>query len=365
MRTLVTFLFCFWAVTLLGQTDSAITSLRSFSIQPHFGFIIPHRSEMAHLIVGHSRGVNLQWMRRGTGIKTWHHSFNFPEHGLDLYWNYTGNARQLGHQIGLSYLLRLPLGRNAKIQSRQHLGLGIGVGYNTKKWDLNENTQAQVIGSHLNACISLEYFTRLFTTSAFNMSLGFRLTHFSNGAFKLPNLGTNNISIATIIRRNGNKKISIQRKEISDFSKKNNLSLVLGGGLKEITQPLSRKYSSYTLSALYERRFSVKSRFGVGTDLLWSNGVRALRERNLGEEVTWSQNIQLGLTMSYGLCFDNTVLYIQQGFYLWNIWQADGLFYQRVMLRHYLPKNWILQAGLKTHFAKADHFEIGIGRVLR
>jgi hypothetical protein len=348
--------------------DSLPTSSLNWNIQPQFGFIIPHRSEMLHLIQGHSRGINLQLLRETTGKKAWERNFQCPEVGLDVYFNYTGNADQLGNQFALSYLARLPLRKNSVVSGKekyfQHtLGLGIGMGYNTKTWDLETNTQAQVIGSHLNAALTIEYLAQIFSLKKIALKGGLRLTHFSNGAFTLPNLGTNNISLVLTLSQKSQtpiKKIFLRDK----IEKSNSFMIALTGGLKEIPPPYGKKYGSITMSAVGQRRLSYKSSLFLGSEVMFNSAVKTLRNRVSETPSGWEKNAQLSLVIGYGLNFDRLQLRILQGFYIVNSWQADGLYYQRVSLCYKITDHLQALIGLKTHFAKADHSEIGIGYII-
>ncbi len=346
------------------QDSSATTSLH-WTIQPQFGFIIPHRSEMLHLIQGHSRGINLQLLRQTSGKKAWERNYQCPEVGADLYYNFTGNAEQLGHQLALSYFVRLPI-RRLKIATTRTkffnhtLGLGIGMGYNTKTWDLETNTQAQVIGSHINAALSIEYLAHFFSSKKIALSGGMRLTHFSNGAFSLPNLGTNNIAL--VLNLTQKSKQPLQKENSRDkVNRKNSLMVSLTGGLKEIPPPYGKKYGSVTFNAIGQRRFTYKSSLAVGSEVMFNSAVKTLRNRNSETTTGWEKNAQLSMVIGYGLNFDRLQLRILQGFYVLNPWQADGLFYQRVTLCYHITDRLQALIGLKTHFAKADHSEIGIG----
>jgi hypothetical protein len=349
----------------LAIGDSLVSAPIHWNIQPQFGFIIPHRSEMLHLIQGHSGGLNIQVMKESVGRKQWERNFQCPEYGIDLYYNHTGNAEQLGHQFALSYLVRLPLRRFEVIREKKQyfnhsLGLGIGLGYNTKTWDLETNTQSQVIGSHLNAALTIEYLTQIFSLKKIRVRGGLRLTHYSNGAFTLPNLGTNNIALALTISQKSTEEL---KKKIGRdiIEKHQRLLLSIAGGLKEIPPPYGKKYGSLTFSAIGERRISYKSSFAIGTEVMFNSAVKTLRNRMEEAQTGWEKNAQLSLVLGYGLNFDKLQLRILQGFYVVNPWQADGTFYQRVTLCYQLTNRIQALLGLKTHFAKADHSEIGIG----
>jgi len=116
---------------------------KTITVAPHFGFVMPHNPQMKHLIKGHSFGVHTTYLVQMMGDKPWHQHYNYPEMGYDLFFSNTGNLPQLGYQVGASYLMNLSLLRLKKhVNSfdgfNNWLGLGIGLGYSTKTWDLEE-----------------------------------------------------------------------------------------------------------------------------------------------------------------------------------------------------------------------------------
>jgi hypothetical protein len=337
---------------------------RTVTVAPHFGFVIPHNPQMKHLIKGHSFGAQATWMVQMMGDKPWHQRYNYPEMGYDVFFSNTGNLPQLGYQFGASYLMNLSLLRLKKhVNSfdgfNNWIGLGIGFGYSTKTWDLEENHQADVIGSHFNACLTLQYSARFLTIGKYDLRTGIRITHFSNGAFQLPNQGTNNLGcfIALSHRQFHNTPL---KGNIEEFSKTWNTSNSLVIGFKEISPPMGKKYPSVTFQTLQERHFTYKSSLGVGLDLMYNSSLKSLLERYSEESISSKDVFQIGGVLSYAMHFDRFKLIMQQGFYLKSKWKSDGSLYHRVGLRYAVNENLGIQLALKTHFAKADHGEIGL-----
>jgi hypothetical protein len=348
----------------------ALTAL----IGAHYGFIIPHNPQMTHLIRGHSRGIHFQFLWPTVGDKNWEMRYGKPEQGFDFFFNHTGNFKQLGYQFASSYLVNLPLLRQSKHQDRSYaefshwLGLGIGLGYNTKTWDLENNHQADVIGSHINVALTMQYSAKLLTLKASELRAGLRLTHFSNGAFQLPNQGTNNIGAFVMWGwRRQDVHDPNYKKEVDPFSRHWKTSVSLVHGWKEISPPNGKKYPSFTISCLEEYRATYKSSFGVGLDAMYNSSLKKLMQRYDTDQsgVSNGDVFQLGAVLSYGLHFDRMVLRFQQGFYLKSKWTSDGSFYHRVFLRYAVNDHWQLHLGLKTHFAKADHGELGLVYTLK
>lgn len=371
-------IFCFIIPLLLSiglkpyaQSDTLLRWSMAFS--PHGGFVLAHHKSMQHLIQGHSAGVHLYIKRDVDGTKYWHQAYNIPEHGIDFTFIATGNTAQLGQQYSSSYMLNLPLLRKRVADNQivlKHrgfahwLGLGLGMGYATKRWDLETNHQAAVLGSKVNVAISLQYSARLVSFGHSELRAGMRISHFSNGAFQLPNLGTNNagafLSYTTVGRRQ-----AVVRAMPNPGHERYIMSAALVGGMKEIPPPTGRKYVAIVLSALAERRVSYKSALGLGVDGFYDSsiGPQLLQRENRNPEP--AQTMQLGLVCSYSLFFDQFALKIQQGYYLIDAWRLSGDLYHRVGLRYHFARNLFAQLTLKTHFAKADYGEFGIGYAIR
>lgn len=354
-----------------AQLDSA--ARWCLAVSPHGGFVVPHHKSISHLIQGHSTGVHLYAKRLVDGTKYWHEAYNAPEHGVDVSFTNTGNPAQLGQQYSTSYMLNLPLNGKRYVDDwlrifnrgyRHWLGLGLGMGYSTKHWDLETNHQAAVLGSQFNVAISLQYSARLVSFEHAELRAGIRMSHLSNGAFQLPNLGTNNAGVFVSYVM-GSNRASYMKVIAEPKWEKYIFSCGVVSGLKEIPPPTGRKYAAVVLSVLAEKRISYKSAFGLGCDGFYDSSLRPLVKQREGEQVTPAQVMQLGAVFSYSLFFDRFSLKIQQGYYLADAWRLNGSLYHRVGLRYAFGKHLYAQLTLKTHFAKADYGEIGFGYVIR
>lgn len=334
------------------------------------GFIMPHHEEMKHLIQGHSVSGSLSILKKSTGKKYWQHVYNFPEQGVDFWYNYTGNPRQLGNQFDTKFLVNLPLNHKSELKSdiiasdknkfKHYLGLGIGAGYGSKIWDLRENHQAAVLGSHFNASLTIQYSASIFRTEKFDLRSGLRITHFSNGAGQIPNLGINNFGAFVGFYFNKNALQPPIDYELKPEIEKWRTTLSFTAGVKEIQPPMSKKYPTFSMTLLRERRFTYKSSVGAGLDLFYNTSLIKLmeRENNISKN---TEAVQAGLLLSYSMHFDRFELKMQNGFYIHSNWKNDGPVYHRFGLRYRCTKNLFTQFTLKTHFAKADFMELGLG----
>ena len=84
-------------------------------------------------------------------------------------------------------------------------------------------------------------------------------------------------------------------------------------------------------------------------------------EQRTNEVIRARQAIQVGALFSYSMFFDRFALKMQQGYYVVDAQRLNGSLYHRIGLRYALARNFYTQLTLKTHFAKADYGELGIG----
>jgi hypothetical protein len=322
---------------------------------------------MKYLQQGHSFGINLTLGRPVSGTSYWHYAYNSPEQGFDFSFINTGNMRQLGLQFTGSYFLNLPLRRKTltegslkRIRFQHWLGLGIGMGYATRSWDLETNHQAAVLGSAGNIALTLQYSARLKQFENGELRGGVRISHLSNGAFQLPNLGTNNAAIFLAFRNGQSKKQTITAPATAE-TEKWRFTWSVCAGLKEIPPPTEKKHPVFTTGILLEKRFTYKSSIGAGVDLLNNTSLQELMLQRGDAIMAASSSIQLGAVISYTLHFNDFELKMQQGFYLADRWKTDGVLYHRFGLRYRVSPRVFAQLTLKTHYAKADYGEFGLG----
>jgi len=337
-----------------------------FSPGINVGSIVPHRSSMQNVIKGHSAGCALQMLHRPPH-RFWRMDHRQPIDGWDLYFSTTGNPKQLGYQIGLAYIIYrriLP-----KYLKNWWWGNGLGIGYSTKIWDLKENHQAPIISTHFNAEMILHLQYELYHLRKFNVLTGLRVTHLSNGAYQLPNLGTNNIQLTLSLQ----PRMSLPQGNynyidiLPAYQSSQILSWIGSAGAKETFQPLGKKYGVWNSQLTYAKRINERHRWVAGIDYLYQPALEKLWWEYKGIKASNLQCMQWGVNIGYQTVFGKTWFTIHQGYYLYSPWKDNGKLYHRLSIRRnlnrheYGMKHAFVYAALFTHFAKADHAEIGIG----
>jgi hypothetical protein len=74
-----------------------------------------------------------------------------------------------------------------------------------------------------------------------------------------------------------------------------------------------------------------------------------------------AENIQLGLKIGWTYNIGNLSLPLEMGYYLKSMYTSDGPVYHRIGMRYYFKNNIFASLTLKSHWARADFFEYGLG----
>lgn len=204
-----------------------------------------------------------------------------------------------------------------------------------------------------------------------DLGAGVSFIHYSNGAWKVPNLGYNipfaHISIGRRLRKLSAENETDTKKYEPDYLhwKKWIWQSVLKLGIKEILPAEGPKYGVFCFSFMGVRRHSPMSSFLFSSETYYNQAYKTAVERYYVIKLNTLEAVRTGLAAGYGLNIGRLMLHLQMGYYLYSAYRDfDGSFFHRLGARYVFDNGLILQAGLKTHFAKADNFELGFGYTL-
>lgn len=349
--------------TLHAQTDLAFSY--QVDVQTHYGFILAHRQNIDHVIKGHTPGIELSFTKRTNGAKAWHAPFRFPSVGATYMFLDLGNPDELGYAHAALAFIRLPLATGTR--SRVEVKLATGPGFITKRWDRLENHNNILIGSNLNLAVQfqLAYQLRLTQRLAARSSLG--LTHFSNGASELPNLGINVISASSGLaysfgRMRTNLKVDTSR---VSYTYGTGILTTVGGFYKEAVDEGGERFAagSWVVDAYTD--ISPKSRLSIGVSSMYNGALEKTYRIDEGIETdSFTDWLQFGIHAGYHLKFTRWELFLQNGFYVYSQRYPSGRIFTRIGGRYLVTNQWFVTASLKSHLLKADYFEFGFGRYL-
>src|SRR5690554_3496667 len=323
----------------------------------HGGFLFAHHQDMRHLATNHFNAWELNYQRKFSGDKDWHHDYRLPS------WGITALAMPVINQpIGAAFALfpyyYLPLTNGGRLNL--NLKIGAGFGYLTESFNRIENHKNIAISTKSNIALQLGLDLRVQLFPRIEWNNGIFITHFSNGAVRMPNLGLNFLTVSSgITYRFG--PVEEQRYERKYFVRNPTISwsLFAGAGLKQSRVLQGNISPAFTLQIFGEKRLSRKFSLGAGAEFNYNS---ALPLAYQAKELVADNAAELrgGLLIGSVFHFNDMEIIAQMGGYVLDPGLIDGRFFNRFGLRHKVSNRLKVNLTLRTHYAKADHFELGL-----
>ena len=327
------------------------------------GNIALHNNDILHLITGHPEGFIFSWNKKTFGNQAWEQRFNYPDYGISFIYQDLKNER-LGNNFGLYAHYNFYF-----FKRNMMLRIGQGLGYTTNPYNKIENPKNVAFGSHFlsSTYLMLNYKKeRIF--NRFGIQAGLSLIHYSNANVKAPNASVNTIALNVGLTYNLEGENSEYINDLSDdeFAETIKYNLAFRTGINESDVVGSGQFPFYILSAYVDKRLSHTSAVQFGTDVFFSNFLKELiyyqsvsfPEENVSGDEDYKR---VGLFVGHELFINKMSLETQLGYYVYYPFDFEGRTYIRIGLKRYFGKKFFGAMTLKSHGAKAEAVELGIG----
>ncbi|HEX5003472.1 MAG TPA: acyloxyacyl hydrolase [Bacteroidia bacterium] len=361
-------LFCLCIIQLSGFSPLSAQepALHKFAVSAgfHHGFIIPHRTSVEALLQKHINGFEADLIYKTNGTKEWQRAYLLPETGISIaVWD-LGNKDQLGKAVSFIPYIDFALTKGKSVSF--DLRFGWGISFIEKKFDIEDNHKNLAIGTHFNYSIMIHPHVKWELNDRLALSTGFGLTHFSNGALTMPNLGLNLVTATgALTYAFGSKQQINSTTDSASYHKSPYWNFYAAFGIKEIYPVGGSHYLAYTLYADRSYRISRKSSFGFGTDLFFDKSDLVKIEEQTHEPASSPEAVKIGLHGTYELNISKLSFTFNMGGYLYAKVTTAGSIYHRIGTRYQISDKLFACLNLKTHFGKADYVEWGIGYTIR
>ncbi len=329
------------------------------------GNIALHNNDILHLINGHPEGFILSWNKKTYGFKNWEQRYNYPDYGVSFAYqnlknDVLGNATSIYAHYNFYFLKRNLMFR-----------IGQGLGYTNNPYNKENNFRNIAYGSHLmsSTFLMLNY-KKERIIDKFGLQAGFSLLHYSNANFKAPNSSTNSITFNLGIIYNLDEEEQEYKNTLDGndrkFTEPVKYNIAFRAGINESDVVDSGQFPFYILSAYADKRINRKSAFQFGTDVFFSNFLKELiYYRSVSfpeEEVSGSEDYKrVGVFVGHELFIHKTSFITQLGYYVYYPYDFEGRTYFRIGLKRYFNDKFFGALTLKSHGAKAEAVEFGIG----
>lgn len=349
------------------EAEPYVPSAYYLGVRTGYGFLWAHRPTMSHLVNKHIPAVEISIWKTTNQNKCWHRPYKDPQSGATVTIIPMGDSR-LGTGIGLYPYLMFPLRSEAK-KLNLNIQLGWGIGWITNKFDPIENHKNNAIGSNLNTIILIRATTKYECSDKLKFEAGVGLTHFSNGAMTLPNLGLNIPMIEAglhyriaMVKEVCNAQVMerMMRTDSLVDDRHWHFTALLAFGQNDIGSPGGNRFGAANIQTSLMKNTARKHRFGGGIDFMYSQGARHILVYN-DNPTSVLGAVQVGAKFSYELVVGRFYLPFEFGVYAYSKYKDTGPVYNRFAARYLINDHLIASVSLKSHLARAEYFEIGMG----
>ena len=357
--------FLFFFFSLIVGFGFAQESTQDWTIDVNYfkGNIALHNDDILHLISGHPEGLIVSWNKMTFGENQWEQRYNYPDYGASFSYQDLKNEA-LGENFAL-YAHYNFYWFNRKLMFR----IGQGLAYTTNPYDKETNFKNIAFGSRLmSSTFAMLNYKQENIFDHFGIQAGLSLIHYSNANVKAPNTSVNSITfnLGLNYRFNEHKKDYIYDIADEKFTERIKYNLVFRSGVNESDVVGSGQFPFYIFSAYADKRLNRKSAIQAGFDVFFS---KFLEELIYYQSVAFpADNVdpdtdykRVGLFVGHELFINKLSLVTQFGYYVYYPFDFEGRTYQRIGLKRYFGDRWFGALTLKSHAAKAEALEFGIG----
>lgn len=355
------FFFLFFLSNIIAQEKRTFPDKLFLQTRFHYGFIMPHHTSIEYLVKEHVPAWELNLEYQTNGDNSWEQVNNYPSFGLGIYHSSLGNDEVFGKTTAIFPYIIIPTFRYKKFEFATRFALGLS--YIDSPFDLQDNYMNVAIGSKLNVYFNISVQANFELSNRIHLNCGLGFHHASNGKMKLPNYGLNTITSFLSLRYKLNSTKSERKtQEIAELKNKNKHIFFLSGGAKRYEPMEENFYKIISFSYEYIRMKSLKNGFGLGLDVFYDESIKpAIEEMEERNDVKNEELYRVGIHASYNYKIWKMLISIHTGYYFYSPYEVNNNIYNRVAIKFSLNKNLMLGGAIKSHFAKADFIEWGIG----
>lgn len=357
MRYLLVCFFCFMVLLTFSQQPLE----HAIEFRQKLGFLAAHRGVMAHMPQNLALAGEFNYSFHTRGFKAYQSAYKFPTYGATLFYGQVGNQVLLGNFIGAYGFTELPMVsfRNYHMDFK----LGFGLGYNGNPYHPTNNPMNVALATKINGlmCLAIKS-SYAFRMNSFNV--GIDITHFSNAAWKMPNYGIN-MPFVSVGYARSLKPVQYFNPFEGDVLSPMSLpymrwlySATAIVSAKQMMPIGGRRYPVYALNLSAKYFFGHKAGFELALDVI---SKQAILDYEPYIEKSQLDILQVGAYAAYLVPMDRFHFVFGMGAYVRDKYSPEDPVYHRIGTRYYLKNGLLFNLTLKTHWARADYLEYGIG----
>lgn len=326
----------------------------------HYGFVLPEYQNINYLVTKPINSFEISFIKKSTGKNHWEQIYKYPEVGVTCSFTTLGNKAVFGDEFGLFPFVQTYLIRKQKFQLTHQFGIGIG--YATKKFDINTNYENISVGSHLNVHFNVKLGTKIVLTDKMSFNSGLSFSHFSNANMAEPNLGLNMFTAYAGLNYALGEQSEFTKMELEKHKPKHEFAFIYAFGGKHTRALQTTTYFTSSFSTEYKFHWKRKIDIGGGLDLFYDSSTKVEMNSPTSETYQSIYDLRTGIHFSQEVVYNNFSFILQEGFYVGLTDHVNQKrMYNRGILRYKFNNLFLVSFSMKSHFNILDYPEIGFG----
>jgi len=328
--------------------------------------------------------VSLKYGFSTTKARWQDYAYGMPYGGVGLMFMQFSNKQEIGSPFAIySFQRTTILGRSTR--TKLNFEWLLGASFNWNPYDPFDNPGNIAIGSKTNLYAGVNIYTKFQLNKEWDVHTGIAISHFSNGATRLPNKGLNLISATAELSYNFSrnslkndcfepKPPLVDKRVDYDFlinisSRQKNFDTLR----TNLPSPyIDKKFSiiGVTFAPMFQKNYKYK--YGGGLDFLYDEimGTIAWRQLNPndGKEYDrvklgkFGERISLGTSARGELVMPMYSIFANFGYNIIHGNRTDTRFYQIMGIKVYLKENFFGTFGIRaSKFCKAQYLYWSLG----
>lgn len=334
------------------------------------GKIFKHTSLFLPTVTQTSTLYELNLVRNSHGQQLWQRIHGYPMFGVRAVYADYGDADIFGQGIAIVPNLTF-FTRTSLVNIRY--GMGIGLAYLTKKYNRLYNPTNNVIGSTVNNCTALRLGLEWKLSPRLKLLTEGSFTHFSNGRTRAPNLGINVGAFGAALSYQFNKTPdTLTAKPLMPINKKVRAGLRLAYGVQQGDQEGGPTFPIYVADLFVQKRTSTGWQLLAGIETNYYTGIYwfVINQVAFDADKAHSKAIKIAPYIGAEILMGHIGISFKAGGYVYNPFLQRQAVPSTLGIQYYMRptykvyKNQLFIGGyLRTHFANADYFALGVGYV--
>jgi hypothetical protein len=327
-----------------------------------------------------ARSLTFELGRQTDGTRDWHRVYNYPSYGIGFYAGRFDHDRELGRPFATYGFFSWPVPVADRAQVIADVALGVS--WNWTAFDRKTNPTNMALGSgvayHFDGGVSV----RFLATERASVYGGLSVTHWSNGATKLPNLGLAVVGPKVGVRYDfAPQPARTSAGDLPHFEPSWELVVGAAGSGKSAAAATGsridivdrwRDFKAFNITSALQRHVCRFGKVAAGADVAYDGATGARVDIINGSQVEsrapLDQRVALGLYGGYEQVMARFSVLFQLGYTVWRGFDDKEVprFYQRYGSRFQFSDHfWGTVAVRSIRMRKADFLEFGVGYRVR